>query len=676
MAPLATVALTPDNVIKTSNKKIYYKRNQSKTNRNALLNEISKFDWNPVYMAVNCEQKTQIFYRILNEMINTYLPMKKYVAQSSSKPWITDQFQDLIKRRQYYWKKGHMIIYRNLRNKANRMMKRLKSEFYERCMATPECNKPTVWWSHIKTILGINKKDCLSSLVCDRYNNDITKFVEEVNICFKNVSNNLEPLRNMPDPSVFPEEEIPSVQEISLLLSKINIKKAMGPDEIPNWIYKSGHNHMAGPIASIVSASMREQKWPSAWLQGNIIPIAKIKNPNDIRTDLRPITLTCPLAKSVPESIMSNLLMKYVGKNIDKRQYGGIKGRSTTHAMLSFMHPVYEATDNGKAARILLIDFSKGFDIIDINILTDKLKRLGSPQYLTRWCASFLAERQQRVCYNGYKSKWLNIHAGVPQGTKTGPLAFLAMINDLDVDLKYIDDSSVVEILDTPNQSKMNERIENITKWTDTNKMQINEKKTVELQICFSKKQDPWPPLTMKTTVLQPTNKAKLLGFIINNKLTWNDHIEYILKKSSKRVYFILMLKRARIPVEKITDVYKATIRSILEYGAPVWHTNLNTSDSNHIEDIQRRVLKIIHPQRNYEQGMKLCHLERLDTRRTDLCRKFFQSTSNNDFIRSVCNSNLRSAIHNNLRNRPQLNFNCKTNRFLNSFFPYANFNY
>ena len=129
---------------------------------------------------------------------------------------------------------------------------------------------------------------------------------------------------------------------------------------------------LAPALTAIFNCSLREGKLPNEWKMANIIPLPKINPPASIYKDIRLISLT-PIAAQVFESIVMEWVDDTIMSNVDPKQVGGLAGTSTTDALVEMTHKWYEATDKPNTyVRIVLLDFSKAFDLINYNILLEK----------------------------------------------------------------------------------------------------------------------------------------------------------------------------------------------------------------------------------------------------------------------------------------------------------------
>jgi hypothetical protein len=487
-----------------------------------------------------------------------------------------------------------------------------------------------------KSVCGLqNNSNGLETLAHNECNGDMLTLANKINNFFQSVSSHFTPLEEFPHTMAneIPNDFIISVESVEKQLCKLNTNKAPGPDGIPTWLFRELPHIFAGPICSIYNSSFKDSFVPGLWKTANTCALPKSSPPLNLNKDLRPISLTPILSKGI-ETYARDWLLDFFKPSLDTTQYGSQKECSTTMALAHLIHSWLLNLDNsGSAIRILLLDFSKAFDLVDHSILVNKITNSNTPTFLSNWIRSFLCNRKQRVKINNTLSEWANIHGGVPQGTILGPLTFLIHINDLNTccnSIKYVDDTTLWESCNlAKGDSNIQHAANEAMTWCKSNNMKINTDKTKEMVIYFGRSNFSFPLISMNDSELERVSNTKLLGVILNNKLTWGDHIDYICKKASQRLFFIRLLKKANVPLSDIVLIYCSIVRAILEYACEVWHHSLTKRQTDSLEHIQKRALKIVSPNNEYKDALKMFNIESLHERREEKCIKFFKDICN-----------------------------------------------
>ena len=176
--------------------------------------------------------------------------------------------------------------------------------------------------------------------------------------------------------------------------------------------------------------------------------------------------------------------------------------------------------------------------------------------------------------------------------------------------------------------------------------------------------------VTVDGTQIQATTSSNLLGLIINNTLTWNDHVDSLIKKAAKKIYFLVQLKHSRFPVEELVAYYCACTRSYLDFARPVFHYSLPQYLQSELESVQKRALACIFPRMLNGEALEHTCLTSIREHHEDITKSLFRSISENQ------DSKLNHIIpedyspHYNFRRQRTYNVPAvKTKRFANLFF-------
>ena len=109
-----------------------------------------------------------------------------------------------------------------------------------------------------------------------------------------------------------------------------------------------------------------------------------------------------------------------------------------------------------------------------------------------------------------------------------------------------------------------------------------------------------------------------------------NDHVDNLIKKGAREIYFLVQLKRARVPAEDLVAYYCACIRSSLDYACPVFHYSLPQYLQSELESVQKRALACIFPGMPYREALERACLTSIGEHHEDITKSLFRSISEN----------------------------------------------
>ncbi len=178
-------------------------------------------------------------------------------------------------------------------------------------------------------------------------------------------------------------------------------------------------------------------------------------------------------------------------------------------------------------------------------MVIQKFIQLGLRSSIVPWITNFLSSRLQSVRYDGVLSSWETVDAGVAQGTKIGPTAFLVMINDFVTNLpevshfKYVDDMTLTQPFKNSDQtSSMQNELDHLQQWTTFNNMRLNPSKCQSMNFCFQRSPPVAPSFNIDGSFINQTDCLKILGVHVQSNLKWDTQIDQMCKSVNLKLQF------------------------------------------------------------------------------------------------------------------------------------------
>jgi len=448
-------------------------------------------------------------------------------------------------------------------------------------------------------------------------------------------------------------------EEVKEVIKLLKLKSAPGTDGIRNKHIANLPESGIKILTTMANLSWNHHKVLEDWKIAQITMIEKKSEDKHNPINYRPISLTNTTIKLIEKLIKVRLSSFLENNNIlTKFQSGFREKRQTTDNMVYFTEKVKEKklADRRNKTCGVVFDIAKAFDKVWHNGLIYKLHKIKLPKKMGQWIMNFLQDRKFRVKVEEAVSELYSIETSVMQGSILSPILFSIYINDI-VELNVYPNHEINSLLfaddlfafntdfnDNRIFLQMQRYLKGLEIWLNKWRLKIAPHKcsfNIYRGNVPNLNELPNRSLTIFSEKIPIDKNPKYLGVTMDKSLNYSFHTNQIKTKCNKLLNILkcLSYKSWALDTEQQLVVYKALIRSCMEYAPPVLLQSKNNVEM--LQIIQNKALRIIykeHSRSSSEPLHKRANLETMKVRLETLEGKYWArcKDSGNELINSL----------------------------------------
>ena len=589
---------------------VKYTRLWHKGNYSAISEELMSVCWDSLFEGESVDSSYEIFLNMYQELVERYVPLKECNTGTGFR---LRPPRSLLRRRQILWQEfcsirndmgrshalttraweAYSVVNQDYRNYTVNRQKEHELELVRKIGEMPK-----LFHSYLRR----KKKGNPPIGPLKQGDSLISNAVEMSDVfldCFIGVFNPRVPSNASPHQhcNVSMDNLSISLGDVLAALSKLNVSRAPGPDDVHPHLLKSCSGAVAFPLFLIFVKSLRSCELPAAWKCSIVVPLFK-SGSRCSPANYRPVSLTSVACKTM-ERILAVHIEQFLEANglLSERQFGFRKGRSTEDQMLLVYGEVARLVDAGRVVDMVYLDFSKAFDLVSHQILIEKLIALGFHRDVVGWIRSFLLGRSMSVLVSGGMSRSETVTSGVPQGSVLGPLLFLIYVNCITSSVvgswaAFADDFKISMCLPLAPSNGINQLqrdLDAIAEKSLSWNLKLNPSKCAVIRFGGGSRsmRPPDPDYRICGVTVRHLTKFMDLGIIVDESLKFHHHIDLVVGRTSSMITNLLRSTVCR-DAEFMMTLWVSHVRPLIEYGCCVWNVGY-LMDVRRLESLQRR---------------------------------------------------------------------------------------